>query len=163
MKQTLALTFALILFIPLIGQDRLKSEISGFIDDWHLAAANSDQETYFEMIDELGIYIGTDSSEIWTKPAFYEWATPYFNDKKGWSFSRNSRNIYLSDDHRIAWFDELLDYGQGTLRGSGVLINRGDGWRIIHYVLSVPVPNDKYQDVMRVINSKHILSEDPEE
>ena len=29
----------------------------------------------------------------------------------------------------------------GELRGSGVAHRTGEGWRIAHYVLSVPVPN----------------------
>lgn len=163
MKKTLALTIALVLSNVTFSQTDVKSDISRFIDSWHKAAADNDQEAYFEMIDDQGIYIGTDSTEVWTKQAFYDWATPHFRDKKGWAFSMTSRNIYLADDQRMAWFDELLDYGQGTLRGSGVLMKRGAEWKIVHYVLSVPVPNDKYKEVMRIISSRHMLSKDPEE
>ena len=63
--------------------------IDALLDSWHKAAGDNDQETYFSVIDEEGIYIGTDSSELWTKQQFYDWSTPYFNDRKGWSFTKN--------------------------------------------------------------------------
>ncbi len=101
----------------------------------------------------MGIYIGTDSTEIWTKQAFYEWSTPYFNSGKTWNFKTNSRNIYLSEDKNFAWFDELVTNGKITLRGSGVLEKKENTWKIKHYVLSLPVPNEKFKSVRDVINS----------
>ena len=140
--------------VMLFSQESLKQEINTFIDSWHETAAINDQEGYFEKIDDHGIYIGTDSSEVWTRQEFYDWSTPYFQKENGWSFKAQSRNVYLSDDGRMAWFDELLDYGKGTLRGSGVLTKRDTEWRILHYVLSVPVPNDKFKEVMKLIENK---------
>ncbi|MCF8369712.1 MAG: nuclear transport factor 2 family protein [Bacteroidales bacterium] len=140
-------------------QSSAEKEIDEFITSWHDAAAANNQDKYFSMIDEKGIYIGTDSTEIWSRDEFYDWSTPHFNNNKGWSFTANSRNIYFEESSSIAWFDELLDYGKGTLRGSGVLIKRGNDWKIIHYVLSLPVPNEKYKEVMKVINSKSEISE----
>ena len=44
----------------------------------------------------------------------------------------------------VGWFDEVLDSDHmGECRGSGVVIQGSDGqWRIAHYILSFPVPND---------------------
>lgn len=163
MKTILALILTSFLLTNLYSQDASKQEISTMLDAWHNAAACNDQQGYFDKIDDRGIYIGTDSTEIWTRQEFYDWSTPYFAEDKGWAFKKQSRNIYLSEDGKMAWFDELLDYGKGILRGSGVLIKRGSDWQIIHYVLSVPVPNDKYLEVMKLIGSKTMISEDPEE
>lgn len=163
MKTTISLLVAFVFAINLTAQENTRQEIALLLDSWHRAAANNDQEGYFEIIDDAGIYIGTDSTEIWTREQFYDWSTPYFAQEKGWTFQKQSRNIYLSEDATMAWFDELLIYGKGTLRGSGVLVRRGNNWRIIHYVLSVPVPNDKYKEVMSLIGTKTIISNDPEE
>ncbi len=163
MKTTISLLLCILFALNLIGQENSSREISLLLDSWHRAAANNDQEGYFEFIDDAGIYIGTDSTEIWTREQFYEWSTPFFTQEKGWAFQKQSRNIYLSDDATMAWFDELLVYGKGTLRGSGVLVKRGNNWRIIHYVLSVPVPNDKYKEVMGLIGTKTIIHKDAEE
>ena len=145
--------------IQLSAQVHPRQELDRMIDAWHHAAAVNDQHNYFEFIDDSGIYIGTDSSEIWTREEFYDWSTPIFEKENGWSFQVKSRNIYLADNQEIAWFDEILEYGKGALRGSGVLIKRDQGWRIIHYVLSVPVPNEKYKEVMNLIGSVPIIQE----
>ncbi|MEE4256150.1 MAG: nuclear transport factor 2 family protein, partial [Bacteroidales bacterium] len=101
------------------------------------------------------IYIGTDATEIWTKQEFYDWAEPQFTgDGKAWDFTAIDRNIYSEGDGSLIWFDELLSYTGGTLRGSGVLIKREDGWKILHYVLSLPVPNDKFRAVLKAMNEE---------
>jgi hypothetical protein len=135
----------------LIGQDSLKTDIKNFLDDWHAAAARADMQAYFEKIDVDGIYIGTDATEHWTKQAFYDWSKPYFDKGKAWSFKAVERNIYFSEDQLIAWFDEKLEASYGMLRGSGVLRLKNGEWKIMQYVLSLPVPNEKFQDVLQII------------
>ena len=144
----------LTVYCSLYAQEKEISAIDVLINNWHNAAASINQELYFSFIDEQGIYIGTDSTEIWTKQEFYAWSTPHFEKKKTWTFKATQRHVYLSDDKTTAWFDELIDYGKGTLRGSGVLQRRPDGWKIMQYVLSVPVPNEKFTPVMDLILSK---------
>jgi hypothetical protein len=148
----LFLICSLFLF-PLIAfpQDSLKVEIGRFLDDWHNDASRTDMTAYFDKIDEQGVYIGTDATENWTKKAFYDWSKPYFEKGKAWSFHAEERNIYLSEDQKIAWFDEKLSSASGPLRGSGVLINRNGQWKILHYVLSLPVPNEKFKEVLEMI------------
>lgn len=149
----LLLMISSLLFFPGIAssQDSLKAEIGRFLDEWHSDASRADMQAYFDKIDEQGIYIGTDATENWTKQAFYDWSKPYFDKGKAWSFHAEERNIYLSEDLKIAWFDEKLSSASGPLRGSGVLINKNGQWKIIHYVLSLPVPNEKFKEVLEVI------------
>lgn len=104
-------------------QGSVKEQIGRFIDKWHNAASRADMQAYFDKIDENGIYIGTDATEHWTRQAFYDWSKPYFDKGKAWSFQAEERNIYLSDDGNLAWFDEKLSSASGPLRGSGVLID----------------------------------------
>ncbi len=151
MKQ-LFFCFLMISSFVLFSQPEEKNEINTFLDQWHLDATNVDYEGYFDKIDEEGIFIGTDATEVWTKQAFYDWAEPQFTDGgKAWDFKRIERNIYFGDDPEYAWFDELLSFSGGTLRGSGVLVKRESEWKIAHYVLSLPVPNEKFRDVLEAM------------
>jgi len=146
----------LITLLPVLvsSQEKEKTEINLMLDAWHKAAAEANQKAYFEAIAVDGIYIGTDATEIWTKHEFFEWAKPYFVKGKAWSFTAIKRNIYFSDDLSFAWFDELLQFTDGVFRGSGVLTKKDGNWKLKHYVLSLPVPNEKFKSVMEVIKAK---------
>ena len=149
----LCIVFLSLILLPslLFSQDSLKIQLNIFLDEWHAAAARADIASYFDKIDEAGIYIGTDATEYWTKQAFYDWSKPYFDKGKAWTFKALERNIYLSDDGTTAWFDEKLQASYGMLRGSGILILKKEGWKIMQYVLSLPVPNDRFKEVLEVI------------
>ena len=48
----------------------------------------------------------------------------------------------------VAWFDEALDTPNlGPARGSGVLVRTAETWKIAHYDLSVPIPNELMKEV----------------
>jgi hypothetical protein len=154
---------ALLMSISFLIIAQEKEEITQMIDNWHKAAANADQTAYFDGIDENGIYIGTDATEIWTKQEFFEWSKPYFDKGKAWSFTAIKRNIFLSEDRSFAWFDELLQFSGGVFRGSGVVRKKDGQWKIKHYVLSLPVPNEKFKGVMEVLNSQEPEKKNKEE
>lgn len=137
--------------------------IEDLLNQWHQAAANADQQSYFDFIAEDGIYIGTDATENWIKADFFEWSKSYFENGKAWSFEASERNIYLSDKKNIAWFDEQLVFSGGMLRGSGVLAKEKNVWKLKHYVLSLPVPNDKFKEVSAVINNEEPENNEKEE
>ena len=61
------------------------------------------------------------------------------------------RNIYINDARNFVWFDELLATWMGTCRGSGVIEKKDKIWKIKHYVLSIEIPNN---DVQAVIKAK---------
>lgn len=145
------LTLLTIFTFTLYAQDDI-AKIEDLLDQWHQAAANADQQSYFDFIAEDGVYIGTDATENWTKAEFYEWSMSYFENGKAWSFKATERNIYFSKDKSIVWFDEQLEYSGGVLRGSGVLVKENNNWKLAHYVLSLPVPNDKFKEVIEVMN-----------
>jgi len=165
MKTKLILVLAVVSFpLIIIAQDLEKSNISDLIDGWHKSAAEVDQKAYFDFIDDDGIYIGTDETEIWTKLEFYEWSKPYFEKGTTWNFLTKSRNIFISQNKKIAWFDELLTSRDYILRGSGVLqkSEKGD-WKLKHYVLSLPVPNEKFKDIIGLINNRSQENKEREE
>ena len=152
--KTLMICFVLMMSTPLIILAQNHQEVDQLLTDWHNAAAAGNQDEYFNYLDDNSIYIGTDSTEIWTKAEFYDWSKQHFEGQKTWKFVATHRAIYFSENGLLAWFDELIDYGSGTLRGSGVLQNKDGDWKIMQYVLSVPVPNEKYQVVMGIINEE---------
>ena len=45
----------------------------------------------------------------------------------------------------------------GVCRGSGVLIKNEDTWKIEHYVLSLTVPNNNIQEVIKINKVKDSL------
>lgn len=129
-----------------------KRKADRFLDDWHMAATKADSMAYFTMLDERSIFIGTDSSEVWTKPQFAKFAGPYFRKGKAWDFKKVSRHLHFEGDKNIIWFDEMLTTWMGPCRGSGFINIKPDGqFKIMQYVLSVTVPNDKIQGVIDVI------------
>ena len=127
-----------------------QKQVAITLDNWHLAAANAQYDNYMLALTDDAIYIGTDATENWTKPQFMAFAKPYFDKGKAWSFTAIERHIYLSKDQKTAWFDELLNTQMKICRGSGVLIKIGKNWKIKHYVLSMTVPNDNTNEVVKI-------------
>ncbi len=120
----------------------LKTKIGALLDSCNAAAGRADYDQYFSYFAEDAVYIGTDATEVWSKPAFMQWAKPFFDRKRAWDFHSLERHIYLSKDAEIAWFDELLDAPFAKIcRGSGVLARQEGKWKMQQYVLSMTVPN----------------------
>jgi hypothetical protein len=142
----------LVLFsiMPLLSfsQDEQISKLNSFIEEWHKNAAEADT-TYFDKIGENGIYIGTDASEYWTKDEFVTWSRKYFENGKAWSFSTIERNIYTEGN--VVWFDELLNTGMGVCRASGVIKIDDDKFIILHYHLSIAIPNEDVKQIKKII------------
>lgn len=127
-----------------------KEKINTLLDNWHKAASEANYKNYFDALTDDSIFIGTDATENWTKPAFQAFAKPYFDKGKAWNFTALERRIYFTNDKKMAWFDELLDTQMKICRGSGVLIQINGQWKIKHYVLSMTIPNDKTDDVIKI-------------
>ncbi|MBZ9728177.1 nuclear transport factor 2 family protein [Salegentibacter sp. JZCK2] len=147
MKMNIALFF-LMFSIGISAQE--KSNIDTVLTQWHNTAAEADFDKYFSLMTEDGIFIGTDATENWQNDDFREFSKPYFDRGKAWNFTNLERNIYTQENSKIAWFDELLDTQMGICRGSGVLHKTEEGWKIVHYVLSITIPNENVEKVTRL-------------
>ncbi|MDZ7845640.1 MAG: nuclear transport factor 2 family protein [Owenweeksia sp.] len=163
MKKThhFALLFAVAMLSACQGDVRPAAEaaskenrqvINNWLDQWHRDAAAADK-AFFKKMSADGIYIGTDKTEHWTRPEFKNWCRPYFDLGKAWDFKVIERNLYLGEDGRHAWFDELLDTWMGTCRASGVLVRNSEDWKIVHYHLSVTVPNDTMSGFIEMVQA----------
>jgi hypothetical protein len=127
-----------------------KQMINTILDSWHKAAANAEFDNYFSYMTSNGVFIGTDATENWQLDAFKAFSKPYFDKGNAWSFTSLERNIYFDKSHNTAWFDELLNTQMKICRGSGVLIKEGKNWKIAHYVLSMTIPNDTIDEVVKI-------------
>lgn len=141
--------------LALSAQSPAEKVVAAVLDDWHLAAAQADEERYFGHLDSTAVFLGTDASERWTKVAFQAWAHPLFQRGKAWSFKATRRAISVARDGRTAWFDEDLETPNlGPSRGSGVLVLVKDRWFITQYNLSVPIPNALMKQVKGLIDAQ---------
>lgn len=130
--------------------------VSRTLDSFHDAAAVGDEARYFAIFPDDAVFLGTDATERWTGKQFRDFAMRYFERPSAWIYVPLSRNVTLSADGKLAWFDEVLDNaGYGECRGSGVLARRAGRWVLRQYNLTVPVPNDLMADVARQIR-KHL-------
>lgn len=126
-------------------------EINTLLDNWHLAAAKADEDTFFGSMTADAIYIGTDASERWLRDELKEWSKEYFARDSAWAFTAKERQVHLSDDGQYAWWNETLDTWMGICRGSGVLQLTAEGWKIKQYHLSITVPNDKVKAFLELV------------
>lgn len=150
MKKSLLVILFPFLVTTSNAQNDLKAQINNTLDAWHKAASEANYSNYFDALTDDAIFIGTDATENWTKPAFQAFAKPYFDKGKAWSFTALERHIYFSEDKKTAWFDELLDTRMKICRGSGVLVFINKQWKIKHYVLSMTIPNDNSDEIIKI-------------
>lgn len=126
--------------------------VSQVLDDWHLAAAQADGSRYFGHLAEDAVFLGTDGTERWSKPAFEAFAQPFFAKGRAWRFRATRRTVQLLAKGQVAVIEEDLDTPNlGPARGSGVLEKRKGTWKIVQYNLSVPIPNALMADIKQRI------------
>lgn len=153
MKTTLTIGLLLVLGIystPAQSQNIENQKIAVTLDAWHKAAAQAQFDVYFGLMTNDAIFIGTDAKENWNKTAFQAFAKPYFDKGKAWNFTAMERHIFLDATGKLAWFDELLSTQMKICRGSGVLVKVGNEWKIQHYVLSMTIPNENVNEVVKI-------------
>lgn len=146
MKKVVCSVVLLLMQLNLIyAQTKAGAEIDLLLNQWHKAASNAQLEAFFAPMHPDFVYIGTDATERWTKAEFYSFSKPYFDQGKAWDFTLIERKIYFSADGKTAWFNETLNTWMGVCRSSGVLQKVKKEWKLMHYHLSVAVPNAKIQ------------------
>lgn len=123
------------------------------LDAWHRAAATADESAYFGAMAPEFVFLGTDATERWDLASFREFAHPYFAKGTAWTFVPRDRHVIVRGD--IAWFDEKLDSASyGECRGTGVLRRVGGEWKVAHYNLTIPIPNELAKTVVGMIREK---------
>lgn len=132
-----------------------RRQVERVLDDWHAAAARSDADGYFGRMAPGAVFLGTDATERWTVEEFRAYAAPYFAQGNGWRYVPRERHVFVDDDAGVAWADEKLwNEKYGECRGMAVLVRLADAWRIAHYTLSFPVPNDLAPELVRLVRGR---------
>lgn len=137
----------------------VQSEIDIVLDSFHQAASEANFEQYMGLLARDAIFLGTDSSERWSKNEFSAFVQPYFSQGKGWLYRPIERNVTGTQANHIVFFDELLENeNYGLCRGTGVLINTPKGWKILQYNLSIVVPNAIAKEVVGAIKDHRLIT-----
>lgn len=135
---------------PLVVQREAAREL----DDFHAAAAVADEPRYFAHFAQHGVFLGTDATERWDIAAFRAYAHPHFANGKGWTYEPGRRALTSSPSGDLVWFDEELKNAHfGAARGSGVLVRENGRLLIAQYNLTIPIPNERMDAVVRLIAS----------
>lgn len=130
------------------------AEVGTMLDAWHRAASRADGDAYFGAMTKEAVFIGTDDTERWTRDEFIAFATPYFSAGRGWTYVPVERHVRVHESGDVAWADEKLDNEKyGRCRGTAVCVIESGRWKVAHYTLSFPVPNDLAERVVGLIRS----------
>ncbi|HIF74562.1 MAG TPA: protein with SnoaL 3 domain, NTF 2 superfamily [Porticoccaceae bacterium] len=132
-------------FLPLLINSQVAAQsaedltaVNNILDAYHVAAAEANWESYFQLMSDDGVFLGSDAGERWTKAEF----RAYASRSNGWDYLPEIRNVNFTPDGGSAWFDEILQSASyGTSRGTGILIKTEQGWKISQYALTFPIPN----------------------
>jgi ketosteroid isomerase-like protein len=146
------LAIALVLFAFHSTAAPRTAAVDAMLDDWHKAAAEADEARYFGHAAPECFFLGTDATGRWDLAAFRAFAHPFFAKGKAWTFVPGGRHVQFSPDGTIAWFDEKLDSASyGECRGTGVVRLIAGEWKVAHYNLTIPIPNDLAKSVVQMI------------
>ncbi|MEM1433920.1 MAG: nuclear transport factor 2 family protein [Pseudomonadota bacterium] len=132
------------------AEDNALTAIGATLDAFHAAADRGDKDAYLGLMTGNGVFLGTDEWERWPKqPDFTDYVSGRFQNGRGWSYRSVERNVDLTPDGTVAWFDEVVfSETNGRFRGTGVLLNTADGWKIAHYAMSFLILNENWEDVV---------------
>ena len=123
------------------AEDYKNDEINALLDGLHQDAHEGNFQNYFDRYTSDAIFLGTDKRERWSIEEFKAYAKPAFADGNGWTYSVVERNWEGVGDTR--WFDEILfNEKLGHCRGTGVVQLIEGEWKILHYALTMLVPNE---------------------
>lgn len=125
-------------------------QLDQLLDNWHVAAAQANFETYFELTSSKFVFLGTAPGERWTKPDFMAFCKPYFDKGKAWDFKPSNRNWQFVADGTVAYFDEDLATWMEGCRGSGICILENGEWKIAYYNLTVLIENEKIKSFIKL-------------
>ena len=115
--------------------------IDALLDGLHRDAHEGKFKPYFDRFSADAVFLGTDKNERWIIEEFKVYAKPAFADGHGWTYALIERTWEGVGD--IRWFDEILfNEKLGHCRGTGVVHLINGEWKIVHYALTMLVPNE---------------------
>jgi len=150
-----AIALAILVAVPIAaGIDRNEDavrEIEVALTDFHAAAAEPDADRYLAYLAPDAVFFGTDPAERWTRDEYVELVRPLLEQGVQIVNRPVEQNVFVSDDGNMAWFDETLDKPKyGEMRATGVLRRTDDGWKLVQFHLTFPIPNEIVTDVVKL-------------
>lgn len=79
---------AALLFSTHLAAQLEEAAVADVLDRYHQAAASADWDTYFDLLSEDAVFLGTDVSERWPKAVFREYAGVLIKTGSGWQISQ---------------------------------------------------------------------------
>ena len=115
-----------------------RAAVDSVLTALHQTASEGAWDLYFALYAPDAVFFGTDATERWSLEEFRGYASA----SRGWTYQMTERHVFVDDDASTAWFDERLENAAyGETRGTGVLRRTDDGWKIVQYNLTIPIPN----------------------
>ncbi len=128
------------------NQQPKEQALNILINDWHKAASEANYDSYFGLMTDDFVFLGTAPGERWPKDEFASFCKPYFDKGKAWDFKVIDRKWVFSKNKNIAWFDENIDTWMQDCRGSGIMVKEKGKWKLAYYNLTVLIENEKIQE-----------------
>lgn len=129
-----------------------QAAVEATLDELHAQAAAANYDAYFALYESDAVFLGTDRTEYWPIEDFKAYSKARFDTGTGWTYTPLTRELHFFEN--TAWFEEeLLSESYGQVRGTGVLIRTAQGWKITQYNLTLPIPNDLFDDIAQDIKT----------
>ena len=104
-----------------------------------------------ESVGNGAVFFGTDAEERWPYAEYVALLQPLFEQGVKIVNRPVEQNVFVAQDGDMAWVDETLDKPRyGEMRATGVLRNTDDGWKIVQFHLTFPIPNEIVPDVVKL-------------
>jgi hypothetical protein len=137
---------ALLLGLLMAAQTHADTSPTATLDAFYKAGAGANQSAFIAQLTEDAVFLGVDGRTRLQGESLRDYVSESFGSGSvthgnTWAYHSSDRQIRLSADGSVAWFDESLQHEQlGAGRASGVLVENGGNWKIAQYNLTVPLP-----------------------
>jgi len=137
---------ALLLGLAIATQPHADTSPTATLDAFYAASAGGNQSAFIAQLTEDAVLLGVDGVARLQGQSLRDYVSKSFGSEgiangNSWSYHSSDRQIRLSADGTVAWFDESLQHEKlGAGRASGVLVANGGNWKIAQYNRTVPLP-----------------------
>lgn len=141
-----AMIGALLLGLAIAAQAHADTSPAATLDAFYAASAGADQSAFIAQLTEDAVLLGVDGGARLQGQSLRDYVSKSLGSESAsngntWDYYSSDRQIRLSADGTVAWFDESLQHAQlGAGRASGVLVANGGNWKIAQYNRTVPLP-----------------------
>jgi hypothetical protein len=138
--KTTATIGALLLSLTVTAHAYAETSPAATLDAFHRAAADANQSAFIAQLAADAVLLGVEEGARLQGQSLRDYVSDRFTNSNTWTYRGSNREIQLSADGSVAWFDESLQHEQlGAGRASGVLIANGGDWKIAQFNLTVPL------------------------